>query len=423
MVWTLENPPKYNKSHSLAKGMNYLMGKHFPGVQTNAEHFFSLYYYLLDNLNTPVAKLRGQITQNGEPIFSIKELKQILAILSTQKNTRLAKYKIVKGGAAPTPATPTPAPTPATPTPASASSVEDDPSRTKFWDKMIRKITYPISSRIPPSWDGVFWYLHFLYHMEKMDLVGPMISTSLDTVTLSLPVLADMAEEFASKAISLAPVPYASFLGDGLGYAISMIFISFAVVLNFSRKHFGSAFKVALEAVPVFGDTLAETSQGIETGAERYLNNREKILKSIDKVSPAAEDILDYYSPDVEIHNEPPPPISLNVIKQNVVEYVAEETGIDKALNAVQDPTKALSAAASQAGMNKALNAVKDPSKAISNAANAAAKTAMNKAANAVQEQTKSVVNAAANKTGKLKAKGGKRSTRKSKNVLLSSRK
>ena len=415
MVWTLENPPKYNKSHSLAKGMNYLMGKHFPGVQTNAEHFFSLYYYLLDNLNTPVAKLRAQITQNGEPIFSIKELKQILAILSTQKNTRLAKYKIVKGGAAPA------APAAATP----ASPVEDDPSRTKFWDKMIRKITYPIASRIPPSWDGVFWYLHFLYHMEQMDLVGPMISTSLDTVTLSLPVLADMAEEFASKAISLAPVPYASFLGDGLGYAISMIFISFAVVLNFSRKHFGSAFKVALEAVPVFGDTLAETSQGIETGAERYLNNREKILKSIDKVSPAAEDILDYYSPDVEIHNEPPPPISLNVIKQNVVEYVAEETGIDKALNAVQDPTKALSAAASQAGMNKALNAVKDPSKVISAAANVAAKTAMNKAANTVQEQTKAISNAAnaATKTTKLKAKGGKRSTRKSKNVLLSSRK
>jgi hypothetical protein len=416
MVWTLENPPKYNKSHSLAKGMNYLMGKHFPGVQTNAEHFFSLYYYLLDNLNTPVTKLRAQITQNDKPIFSIKELKQILAILSTQKNTRLAKYKIVKGGAAPA----TPA-TPATP----ASPVEDDPSRTKFWDKMIRKITYPIASRIPPSWDGVFWYLHFLYHMEQMDLVGPMISTSLDTVTLSLPVLADMAEEFASKAISLAPVPYASFLGDGLGYAISMIFISFAVVLNFSRKHFGSAFKVALEAVPVFGDTLAETSQGIETGAERYLNNREKILKSIDKVSPAAEDILDYYSPDVEIHNEPPPPISLNVIKQNVVEYVAEETGIDKALNAVQDPTKALSAAASQAGMNKALNAVKDPSKVISAAANVAAKTAMNKAANTVQEQTKAISNAAnaATKTTKLKAKGGKRSTRKSKNVLLSSRK
>jgi hypothetical protein len=421
MVWTLENPPKYNKSHSLAKGMNYLMGKHFPGVQTNAEHFFSLYYYLLDNLNTPVAKLRAQITQNGEPIFSIKELKQILEILSTQKNTRLAKYKIVKGGAAPTPAAP--APTPAAPTPAApASPVEDDPSRTKFWDKMIRKITYPIASRIPPSWDGVFWYLHFLYHMEKMDLVGPMISTSLDTVTLSLPVLADMAEEFASKAISLAPVPYASFLGDGLGYAISLIFISFAVVLNFSRKHFGSAFKVALEAVPVFGDTLAETSQGIETGAERYLNNREKMLKSIDKVSPAAEDILDYYSPDVEIHNEPPPPISLNVIKQNVVDYVAEETGIDKALDAVQDPTKALSAAASQAGMNKALNAVQDPSKAISAAVNAAAKKGMNKAANAVQEQAKSVVNAAA-KTGKVKAKGGKRSTRKSKNVLLSSRK
>lgn len=397
------------------------MGKHFPGVQTNAEHFFSLYYYLLNNLDTPVAKLQKQITQNGEPIFSIKELKQILAILYTQKNTTLAKYKIVKGGAVPTAPPATPA-TPATP----ASPVEDDPSRTKFWDKMIRKLTHPITSRIPPSWDGVFWYFQILYHMEQMDLIGPMISTSLDTVTLSLPVLADMMEEFASKTISLAPIPYASFLGDGLGYMISLIFISFAVVLNFSRKHFGSAFKVALEAVPVFGDTLAEASQSVEIGADRYINNREKMLKSIDKVSPAAEDILDYYTPDVEIHNEAPPPVSLNLIKRNVIDYVAEETGIDKAMNAVQDPTKALTNAATNAaaksGMNKALNAVQDPTKAISATANAAVKSGLNKAANVVQDQTKAI-SAANAKTGKLKAKGGKHGTRKRRNVLLSSRK
>lgn len=361
------------------------MGKHFPGIQQNAEHFFSLYYYLLDNLNTPVAKLRTQITQNGQPIFSIKELKQILDILSKQKNTTLAKYKVLKGGAT------TPAATP----------VEEDPSRTKFWDKIIHKISHPIASKIPPSWDGVFWYLQILYHMEQLDFVGPMISSALDTVTLSLPVLADMIEEFASKTISLAPIPYASFLGDGLGYMISLIFISFAVVLNFSRKHFGSAFKVSLEAVPVFGDTLAEASQSVEIGADRYITNREKLLKSVDKVSPSAEDVLDYYTPDVEIHNEAPPPVSMNLIKRNVIDYVAEETGIDEAMNALSDPTKALETAAT-AAKNKATAAV----------------------GNAVQDATNKAKAAVGSSVGgKRRAKGGNRTIHKRRNALLSTRK
>lgn len=355
------------------------MGKHFPGVQQNAEHFFSLYYYLLNNLNTPVAKLRTQVTQNGKPIFSIRELTQILDILSTQKNTTLAKYKVLKGGAVAA---------------AAATPVEEDPSRTKFWDKIIHKISHPITSKIPPSWDGVLWYVQILYHMEQMDFVGPMISTALDTVTLSLPVFADMIEEFASKTISLAPVPYASFLGDGLGYMISLIFISFAVVLNISRKHFGSSFKVALEAVPVFGDTLAEASQSVEIGADRYITNREKLLKSVDKVSPAAEDVLDYYTPDVEIHDEAPPPVSMELIKRNVIDYVAEETGVDKVMNAVSDPTKALETAATAAVGN-------------------AVQGATNKAKAAVGSSV----------GGKRRAKGGNRTQRKRHHALLFTRK
>jgi hypothetical protein len=339
MVWALENPPKYNKSHSLAKGMNHLLGKHFPGVQQNAEHFFSLYYYLLNNLTTPVSKLQKQVTLKGQPIFSKKDLDEIMRILHKQKNTHIAKYTMQGGAVVPNP-------------------LDSDPSRSKFWDKLARKIASPIASRIPPSWDGVFWYFHILYHMEQADFIGPMISTALDTVTLSIPVIADIITETAATTVSLAPVPYANFLGDGIAYMISLMFISFAVVLNFSRKHFGSAFKVSLEAVPIIGDTLAEASQSVEIGADRYINNREKMLKSIDKVSPAAEDILNYYTPDVEIHNEPPPPVSMELIKRNVIDYVAEQTGIDDAMNAATAAKNKAAAAvgSSVGGRSKRLN-------------------------------------------------------------------
>lgn len=379
MVWTLENPPKYNKSHSLAKGMNYLLGNHFPGVQQNAEHFFSLYYYLLANLDTPVSKLRTQITHKGKPIFSVNELKQIVDVLVKQKNTKLAKYTILRGGAVQAPI-----------------SVEADPSRSGFWDKVIHKLALPVTSRIPPSWDGVSWYFHILYHIEQMDFIGPMISTALDTVTLSLPVIADMANEIASKTVSLAPVPYASFVGDGIGYMISLIFISFAVLLNASRKHFGSGFKASLEAVPVFGDILSEAAQSVEIGAQRYLNNRKKLLKSVEKVSPAAEDVLDYYTPDVEVHTEKAPEVSMNLVKRNVIDYVAEETGLDKATAALSDPSTIVSAA-------------------VGEAAAAATANITNKAAAAAT--------AAAAVNVKSRAKGGNRTLRKRRNVLLPSRK
>jgi hypothetical protein len=345
MVWDLEKPTTSTKGTQLAKGMNYLLGNHFPGLETNTQRFFSLYAFLLKNIDMPVEQLRLQILDKGKPIFSTNDLNEILPMLKQQKNTQIAKYVVSRkaggGDSAVLPNAKPAAPgAPAAPAAPGAPPQQLDATRTKFWDKFMHKISFPVTSRIPPSWDGVMWYFFILYNLEQMDFVGPMISTALDTVTLSLPVIADLSNEMASKVVSLAPVPYASFVGDGIGYLISLIFISFAVVLNSSRKHFGSSFKVSLEAVPVFGDILAESAQSVEIGADRYLTNREKMLKSVEKVSPSAEAVLDYYTPDVEIHNEAPPPVSMNLIKHNVVDYVAEETGISAAANTLSDPTK-----------------------------------------------------------------------------------
>jgi hypothetical protein len=256
----------------------------------------------------------------------------------------------------------------------------------------MHKISFPVTSRIPPSWNGVMWYFFILYNLEQMDFVGPMISTALDTITLSLPVIADLSNEMASKFVSLAPLPYASFVGEGIGYLISLIFISFAVVLNGSRKHFGSSFKVSLEAVPVFGDILAESAQSVEIGADRYLTNREKMLKSVEKISPAAEDVLDYYTPDVEIHNEAPPPVSMNLIKRNVVDYVAEETGISANGNTLSDPTKLVKLSTNNAIASITHSNANANAKNAKNNANANAKNAKNNA-NATAKNTKNKKN------------------------------
>ena len=106
------------------------------------------------------------------------------------------------------------------------------------------------------------------------------------------------------------------------------------------------------------------------------------------------ENVLNYYTPDVEIHDEAPPPVSMELIKRNVIDYVAEETGVDKVMNAVSDPTKALETAATAA------------------------------VGNAVQGATNKVKAAVGSSVGgKRRAKGGNRTIHKKRNALLFTRK
>jgi hypothetical protein len=221
----------------------------------------------------------------------------------------------------------------------------------------MHKIGNPIQNAIPPSWDGVMWYLHILYHVEQIEIIGPMIGTALDVVTLSLPVAADLCSDTLSTIISLAPIPYASFVGDAVGYVVSLSLICFAVLLNASRKHFGSGFKASLEAVPIFGDVLMDAAQSVETGADRYLISRKKLLKNVNKVSPHAKEFLDYYTPDVEIKTGPPPELDIPMVKADVIEYVAEESGALNAINAITGKVNGISAAATTA-TNKVKSAV-----------------------------------------------------------------
>ena len=381
-TWTAEAPPHYDKSNRLARTMNYLLGDRFPGLQTNTENYFSLYMWLLAHIGESATALAPRITQDGEPMFRVADLANILNIVKSQEGSKVGQYLKRSSGGASSLSIPVASPVTSTgliPKGVPVNPLDADPSRSKFFDKFIRKVTNPISSQIPPSWDGVLWYFFILYNLEQMEFIGPLIGTALDTVTLSLPVAADIASELTEKLVSLAPIPYANFAGEALGYAISLIFLSIAIVLNGSRKHFGSGFKVSLEAVPIFGDVLMDAAQSVETGADRYLTSRAKLLANVDKISPHAEDFLDYYTPDTKIHNEAPPTLDMPSIKRNVVEYVAKEAGIDSAMNALSDPGAALTEAVSnakKAAENKVTGAVNNAKKAVDNKANEAVNVA-----------------------------------------------
>ena len=254
---------------------NKVLGKHFNGIGDDLASNVNLYNFILKNLDTSNDVLAKSITDNGKPIFTEVDIAEIKKVLKTHLNTPYSK-KILgsQSGAGP------------------RSVQEDDVSRNKFWDKFFRWMASPISSRISP--DGIVskisWWIFILYNLEQMNRFGPIISQFLDIITLSLPALAELTQELCEKIIGLVPIPYASQAGELIGLTVSSIFIITAVVLNHSRKHFGAAFKTALEAIPIVGDSLSLAAMNFETAAERFEYYRSKYNKSVEKITgPQAE--------------------------------------------------------------------------------------------------------------------------------------
>ena len=415
------NRPTSTEGHTLARYVQYLLGKNLPGIQENTSKLFGLYDYFLNHLDDPPGELQRAITERGAPLFTEAQIRSIVKILSTQKNSRFAKRFQQQAGGANEPARtqtgPTAGPTagPTTtaevaPTPAVAGTSPEpvDLTRNKFWDKVIQKLSNPVMSRIPKCWDQYFWFLFILYNLEQIELVGPFISTALDTITLSLPVLADMASELVEKLILLVPIPYAGIGGEAIGYAVSLIFVLFAVNLNISRKHFGDAFQVSLEAIPMFGDILAEGAQKFELGAERYLINRDKFIRGFQPVSPSAATAMRYYSPAFDAYEGPAPPVALGTVIKDVKEYTLKKTGADKVLEAVQQGPAGLVSKAT--GTLPTLPTLPTGSSLVASATNSvknATATAVKNATNSVKNATATAVKNATNSVKNLGREGG----------------
>jgi len=362
-VWEGSHPNYTHADVGLAAASYYLIGNLFPGANTNISKAISLYRFLLRNRDEPAASLRLRILENGKPIFSEKDLKDVLSVIQRNTNTRFSQRLLGKqtgGGAATAPtAAATTAPITATAT-VNVAVVPGSTSvpRTEFWDAFFEKLAHPVTSRIPSKYDGLIWYIFILQHLEEFDFIGPVISTALDSITLSLPVFAEMAKTVAERILMLAPVPYAGLAGEILGTGIAFLILSVAIVLNMSRHRFGSAFKAALEAVPFFGDMLMDMAVSIETAAMRYEINRKRILASVDKYSPHTEDVLEYWTPTVEVVDAKPVDFDLDKAKMDLINKAVQELGMENAMTLVSDPT-ALAVGAAQAAAAPATNIAK----------------------------------------------------------------
>jgi hypothetical protein len=229
--------------------------------------------------------------------------------------------------------------------------------RNKIWDAFLARVTRTWPEKFPPSWDGLLWYLFILHNLEQLEIIGPLISTLLDTVTLSLPTLADMAEDILSKLLLLAPIPYAGLAGEMLGYAVAVVFSLIAAGLSTSRRRYGDAMKATLEVVPVMGDVLAQGAQSFEIGAERYELNRAKFLESLGRVSPNAAAYFAYRFPTIaDAPPLPPAAAAWNsaAVQANVQKYIADKSGATAVLDRIDTlATNPVGALISQQGSSR----------------------------------------------------------------------
>lgn len=342
-VWDASHPIYVPADVGLAAASYYLIGNLFPGANTNITKAISLYRFLLKNKDVPAANLRMRILEDNKPLFSEKDLKEVLCVIQKNVGTHFSQRLLVRrkqsGGDATSASLGTVVTAKAAASNVAVVTGSTPSSRTEFWDAFFEKLVHPVTSRIPSKYDGLIWYIFILQHLEEFDLIGPIISTALDSMTLSLPVFAEMAKTVAERIFMLAPVPYAGFAGEMLGTGIAFLILSVAIVLNLSRHRFGSAFKTALEAVPFFGDLLMDTAGSIETAANRYEKNRKRILASLNKYSPHTEDVVEYWTPTVEVVDSEPVYFDLDKAKMDLVNKAVAELGLEDAMSIVSNPS------------------------------------------------------------------------------------
>jgi hypothetical protein len=348
----------------------------------------NLYRFLDAHRNVSPKTLAGLVTEHGKPLFSPEDMNAIMKLIRARHNkTPNTLYPIQRGGDQ----TPPPI-TLRDPTKSTGYDPKDDmfgatqrpgfqepPHPVEFWEDVFNDLykayeKSPFYLHFSEKWDGIWWYFYIMYNLEHMDIFGPYISMALDSFTGNIPAVGEAIEVILHYGAGT--VGGILTLGLGIGPAaeggslIADIIVGYMVtigaIISISRKRTGDAFKLLLAGIPFdVGTTLNMYANSIEKQYSRYLVHRARIIDTFNPV-PTLQTWLDYYIPEVgEDKGPPPPPITVDAIKQDLINTVMEKTGANKALaklNAIKaDPLgSAASATGANTAMAKAQNRVKN---------------------------------------------------------------
>lgn len=229
----------------------------------NAVRMLSLYEFLKAHRFSDAEDLRQTVRREGQPLFTPEEAQQVLEQLQQ------------KGGSAPSP---------------------------EFFDKVFRKLLtfnpfellaqvkslIPLGSSGPgfsfpfpiPSYATLQPWLFILYAFERDPQYGPPLSVALDTVSKLLPTIGLSVQSFAAPLAGAIPLPAGGAIGAVIGWAVSAVFVFMAILMNLSRRKFGTAFVTAMSLIPLAGPALSEAAEDLESTMSRISKRREKLVNS-----------------------------------------------------------------------------------------------------------------------------------------------
>jgi hypothetical protein len=365
-IWNYNDPPLLPMFSNAGALAQELFGTQLPQSKEGVQRFFSLYWYLLHNLDVPLETLRLRILNGKEPVFSAEQLASVVTTIRSQLGTPFAQRMLRLGvrqmGGDAGPTTP-PVPVPTEPIAGSEVEVaEADPSRSKFWDVFLKKRLYNLTKGLPPAFDGFVPIVFALYSLEQIKILGPLIASFLDSITLGLPTLGKVMGTALAKMISLAPIPYAGPVGDIAAYFICLVFIMLSATMSVSRKQFGTSFTVGVGAVPVFGDQISDAALLFEKQVERYDFNKGRIVGSVGEISPHMAEFIDYWTPSPKGQDGPPVVFDPDLVLLDLFRKAVETLGEDQAMASVTDPTS-LPASARNLVRNPEYKAIIGPKK------------------------------------------------------------
>jgi hypothetical protein len=252
----------------------------------NAVRMLSLYEFLKAHKFSSAEDLRQTVKKEGQPLFSPEEAQQVFEQLKQ------------KGGGAPPP---------------------------EFFDKVFRKLLSinpfeliaKVQSMLPgpgsgfsfpfpiPTYAMIQPWLFILYAFERDPRYGPPLSVALDTASKLLPTIALSVQSFAAPLAGAIPLPGGGAAGAMIGWAVSAIFVFMAILMNLSRRKFGTAFVTAMSLIPLAGPALSEAAEDLESTMARVSKRREKLVDSARSIlGEGIASQLDNVIPDLDTEEE-----------------------------------------------------------------------------------------------------------------------
>lgn len=230
-----------------------------------------------------VNRFRGSLEEHGVPLPPDFDERMDLMIKGLRQDPEfpkmLAAYKKQAGGADPV-----------------APPMDTDPN-----DFLGPKLRWFVKAMGSPYAQTVvrtlFFFLFFVSYLEKVPVVGSVLSAALDVMIAGGKSLIKTIQNTLPSIVGMIPLPYTSFIGMGIAGLFGMIAWPMLAVVSLSRQDFAFAIESFIRVIiPPVGNTLADLFMEANRMVARIDSKRVKLGQDLNKAFNAISNAVDSVS-------------------------------------------------------------------------------------------------------------------------------